>query len=152
MSETRDLEPEECVRLLRSGVVGRVALATPEGPHIVPVNYAVFEDTVVVRTSTYSLLGTYGRNAMLAFEVDDVDHDRHVGWSVLARGRAWAELDADVITAMRNAWRPHPWAGGVRNLYLRMRWETLTGRAIGPGAMRGLSATRVSLDTALNAS
>ena len=75
-----------------------------------------------------------------------------MGWSVLARGRAWAELDADVITAMRNAWRPHPWAGGVRNLYLRMRWETLTGRAIGPGAMRGLSATRESLDAALNVS
>ena len=95
MSETRDLEPVECLRLLRSGVVGRVALSTPEGPHIVPVNYAIFEDTIVVRTSTYSLLGTYGRNAMLAFEVDDVDHDRHVGWSVVARGRAWAELDTE---------------------------------------------------------
>lgn len=131
MSDTRDLEPVECLRLLRSGVVGRVALSTPEGPHIVPVNYSVFEDTIVVRTSTYSLLGTYGRNAMLALEVDDVDHDRHVGWSVVARGRAWAELDATAIAAMRSIWRPHPWATGVRNLYLRMRWENLSGRAIG---------------------
>lgn len=149
MSETRDLEPVECLRLLRSGVVGRVALSTPEGPHIVPVNYAIFEDTIVVRTSTYSLLGTYGRNAMLAFEVDDVDHDRHVGWSVVARGRAWAELDTEAIAAMRSAWRPHPWAGGVRNLYLRMRWETLTGRAIGSGVA---SRTRPSgLTSTLNA-
>lgn len=146
MSETRDLEPVECLRLLRSGVVGRVALSTPEGPHIVPVNYAVFEDTIVIRTSTYSLLGTYGRNAMLAFEVDDVDHDRHVGWSVVARGRAWAELDAEIISAMRNIWRPHPWAAGVRNLYLRMRWENLTGRAIGSFATRdSLALTRHTL-------
>jgi nitroimidazol reductase NimA-like FMN-containing flavoprotein (pyridoxamine 5'-phosphate oxidase superfamily) len=131
MPETHDLEPQECERLLRGGVVGRVALSTPDGPHIIPVNYSVFEDTIVIRTSSYSLLGTYGRNTVLAFEVDHVDHDRHVGWSVVARGRAWAETDPAEISAMRAAWAPHPWAAGSRNLYLRMRWSSLTGRSIG---------------------
>ena len=72
------------------------------GPHIIPVNYAVFEDTIVVRTSSYSLLGTYGRNAMLAFEVDHIDHDRHVGWSVVARGRGWAEVDPAQVARIRD--------------------------------------------------
>jgi nitroimidazol reductase NimA-like FMN-containing flavoprotein (pyridoxamine 5'-phosphate oxidase superfamily) len=131
MPEPRDLDPQECDRLLRGGVVGRVALSTPDGPHIIPVNYAVVDDTVVTRTSPYSILGTYGRNAMLAFEVDHLDHERHVGWSVVARGRAWAEVDPDEITRIREVWQPRPWASGNRNLYLRLRWETLTGRALG---------------------
>ena len=93
MQDPRDLTTQECERLLRAGVVGRVALSTPDGPHIVPVNYSVHDDTVVLRTSSYSVLGTYGRNAMLAFEIDHIDHDRHLGWSVVARGRSWAEVD-----------------------------------------------------------
>ena len=131
MPETHDLEPQECERLLRSGVVGRVALSTPDGPHIIPVNYSLFEDTIVIRTSSYSLLGTYGRNTMLAFEVDHVDPDRHVGWSVVARGRAWAETDPASIRRMREAWKPHPWANGTRNVFLRIRWRGLTGRKLG---------------------
>lgn len=131
MPESRVLDPAECVRLLRAGVVGRVALSTPDGPHIVPVNYAVFEDTIVTRTSAYSILGTYGRNAMLAFEVDHVDYERHVGWSVVARGRGWAEVEPEEISRIREVWQPRPWATGHRNLYLRIRWETLTGRSLG---------------------
>ena len=131
MPESRDLDTQECLRLLRAGVVGRVALSTPDGPHILPVNYAVFEDTIVVRTSAYSILGTYGRGAMLAFEIDHIDHDRHVGWSVVARGRGWAETEPDEITRIREAWQPRPWASGTRNLYLRIRWESLTGRSLG---------------------
>lgn len=131
MPETRDLETEECERLLRAGVVGRVALATPEGPHIIPVNYSVFEETVVIRTSSYSLLGSYGRHAVLAFEVDHIDHESHAGWSVVARGRAYVEDCAETIAAMQSAWRPHPWAEGRRDLFLRIPWETLTGRLLG---------------------
>ena len=131
MPASRELDLQECERLLKSGVVGRVALSTPEGPHIVPVNYAVVDGTIVVRTTSYSVLGTYGRNAMLAFEVDHVDHERHVGWSVVARGRAWAEVDPDQVSRIRSGWQPRPWATGKRNLYLRIRWETLTGRCLG---------------------
>lgn len=131
MPESRELDPRECERLLRAGVVGRVALSTPEGPHIIPVNYAVVDDTIVIRTSSYSILGTYGRDAMLAFEVDHVDHDRHVGWSVLARGRGWAEVDPHEVARIREGWRPRPWATGNRNLYLRIRWDSLSGRSLG---------------------
>lgn len=42
--------------LLVDGVVGRVARATPVGPRIVPVNYLVHEDAIVVRTAPYSRL------------------------------------------------------------------------------------------------
>jgi uncharacterized protein len=131
MPDSRELDPQECERLLRAGVVGRVALSTPDGPHIIPVNYAVVDDTIVVRTSSYSVLGAHGRGAMLAFEVDHVDHDRHVGWSVVARGRGRAEVDPGELARIREGWEPRPWAAGNRSLVLRIRWESLTGRTLG---------------------
>ena len=75
MPESIALSHEECLRLLGGGVSGRIALSSPNGPHIIPVNYAVIDDAVIVRTSPYSVLGTYGRDTMLAFEVDWFDHD-----------------------------------------------------------------------------
>ena len=61
MNEPFDLSPDECRELLCAGLVGRIAMCTPVGPHIVPVNYGVVDDSVVLRTSPYSVLGTHAR-------------------------------------------------------------------------------------------
>jgi nitroimidazol reductase NimA-like FMN-containing flavoprotein (pyridoxamine 5'-phosphate oxidase superfamily) len=131
MPESIDLSHDECVRLLSGGVGGRMAFSSPNGPHIVPVNYAVLDDAIVIRTSPYSLLGTYGRDTMLAFEVDWFDHERQRGWSVVARGRGEVVIDPLEIEHIHHIREPRPWAGGGRNLYLRLRWTELTGRRLG---------------------
>lgn len=131
MPESIDLTHEECVQLLSGGVGGRVALSSPNGPHIVPVNYSVLDDAIVIKTSPYSTLGTYGRDTMLAFEVDWFDHERQRGWSVVARGRGEVVTDPLEIDHIREVRDPRPWAGGGRNLYLRLRWTELTGRRLG---------------------
>ncbi len=131
MAESRELSARECLTLLRSGVAGRIALSTPTGPHIVPVNYSVVDDAIIVRTSPYSLLGTYGRDTTFAFEIDDFDGARARGWSVQARGRIEAVADRTELQAVREAAVPQPWAGGTRPLYLRLRWHELTGRQVG---------------------
>ena len=128
-----ELSSDQCEQLLRSGVTGRVAVSSPDGPHIVPVNYSVVGESIVVRTSPYSVLGTYGRGSRLAFEVDYFDHDRWRGWSVVARGRADVVTDADDLEQIRTTWEPHPWAAGSRPLFLRLRWSELTGRQLGTG-------------------
>lgn len=133
MQETIELSPDQCERLLRAGVAGRVALSSPDGPHLLPVNYSVVGDAVVVRTSPYSVLGTYGRGSMLAFEVDWFDHDRWRGWSVVARGRADVVTDPLELDRIRATWEPRPWAAGSRNLYLRLPWSELSGRQVGTG-------------------
>lgn len=145
MPDSRDLSVSECETLLRAGVAGRVALVTPNGPHIVPVNYSVVDGAVVVRTSPYSLLGTYGRDTTLAFEVDHVDYARQRGWSVVARGRAEAVHDPAEIERIRRTREPRPWATGSRALFLRLRWTELTGRQLGTGwdAVRDLPVHRV---------
>lgn len=131
MAETRELSARECQALLRSGVAGRVALSTPTGPHIVPVNYSVVDDAIVIRTSPYSLLGTYGRDTTFAFEIDEFDRDRARGWSVQARGRVEAVTDRAELELIRESAEPQPWAGGSRPLYLRLRWAELSGRQVG---------------------
>lgn len=133
MNEPYDLSPEECKELLSAGLVGRVAICTPIGPHVVPVNYGVVEDSVVLRTSPYSVLGSHARGTILALEVDQFDYERRHGWSVVARGRAEAVTNAEELTRIRTVWESQAWAAGQRNLYLRFRWAELTGRRLGTG-------------------
>lgn len=132
MAEAHELSSAECDRLLRAGVVGRIALNTPDGPHIVPVNYSVVDDMIVFRTTPYSVLGTYGFKAQVAFEIDHFNYDYWTGWSVLARGRCDAVAHAEEIQRINETWPPHPWAAGQRNLYFALRWTELTGRRLGP--------------------
>jgi nitroimidazol reductase NimA-like FMN-containing flavoprotein (pyridoxamine 5'-phosphate oxidase superfamily) len=133
MSEPFELSPEECRDLLGAGLVGRVAVCTPVGPHIVPVNYGVVDESVVLRTSPYSILGSQARGSILALEIDQFDYERQRGWSVVARGRAEAVTDADDLSRLRSVWVPTAWASGQRNLYVRIRWTELTGRRLGTG-------------------
>jgi uncharacterized protein len=133
MNEPFDLSPDECRELLSAGLVGRVALCTPVGPHIVPVNYTVVDDCIVLRTSPYSVLGSHARGTMLALELDQFDYERQRGWSVVASGRAEAVTSAEELSHIKSVWEPHAWAAGQRNLYLRVRWTEPTGRRLGPG-------------------
>lgn len=145
MPDSRELSYSECEALLRAGVAGRVALSTPTGPQIFPLNYSVVDSTIIVRTSAYSVLGTYGRDSILAFEVDHFDHANHRGWSVVARGRAEMVQDPTEIKHIRSVWEPRPWASGARTLFLRIRWTELTGRQLGTGwqPMRDLAYRRL---------
>lgn len=120
----------ECVAALHSTDVGRVALATPSGPRIVPVNYGVLDDAVVVRTSAYSELAQHAIGAELAFEADDLDFSRHTGWSVVAHG-VGSSVEGDELARIRRVADPEPWAAGNRAFYIKISWHDLTGRRIG---------------------
>ena len=122
-----ELTVEECERLLRRGTFGRVVLSTPHGNEIVPVNYTVHDQTVVIRTSPDGLLARYADGADLLFEVDFVDEAQWHGWSVVARGRGGIRPDDDAVPPAR------PWASGNRSCRLQLRWDLLTGRRLGAG-------------------
>lgn len=132
-----ELTVEECLELLNTNIVGRVALSTPGGPRIVPVNYAMHGDAIVFRTAPYSELGTYGWNTELAFEIDHLDYERHQGWSVVAYGRGALVEDPDEVADIRRTWDPRPWAEGQRHLYMRLDWRNLTGRRLGDDWVSG---------------
>jgi nitroimidazol reductase NimA-like FMN-containing flavoprotein (pyridoxamine 5'-phosphate oxidase superfamily) len=133
MGQPIEMSDEECRELLGAGLVGRVAISTPVGPHIVPVNYSVLDDTIVLRTTPYSVLGTQARGTLLALEVDEFDYELQRGWSVVARGRAEPISSAVELHKIRRSWEPNAWADGERNLFLRLRWSELSGRRLGAG-------------------
>lgn len=131
MREPVELSYERCCELLSSVEVGRVALCTDTGPLIWPVNYSVVEDAIVFRTAPYSVLGAQAWNSRLAFEVDRLDFERRQGWSVVATGAGEMVEDPAELAMIRTFRDPHPWAGGaVRLLYVRLRWDRLTGREL----------------------
>jgi uncharacterized protein len=133
MQTIHDLSRQDCARLLDAGIAGRVALTTPTGPHIVPVNYTTDGESVLVRTTAYSLLGTYGRDALVCFEVDQFDYEAQRGWSVAVRGRATFVDDAEELAEIARHLTPRPWAEGQRTLVVRIPWTEMTGRQLGGG-------------------
>lgn len=144
MREPVELTVHECMDLLSGGVMGRIAVTTPGGPRIVPVNYAVNEASIIIRTSPYSELATYGPRNQAAFEIDHLDYDRHQGWSVVALGRLEV-LAPEELDDVRRIWEPRPWAGGHRNLHLRLPWSEVSGRRVGAlgSAMATMPVRRV---------
>ncbi|MFF4412029.1 pyridoxamine 5'-phosphate oxidase family protein [Streptosporangium sp. NPDC001559] len=128
------LGPEECMRLIAPGGVGRVAFDEPEGPAVLPVNYAVHNGVVVFRTAFGGPLddglrtGVRGAEFKVAFEVDRIDETAREGWSVLIRGaahhvEAGEEPSSDV----------EPWAGGDRGLYVTITPAEISGRRVRHG-------------------
>jgi uncharacterized protein len=87
-STLQQLSTEDCYRLLGTHQVGRLAVNAHPYPLIFPVNYAMDGDVVVIRTNA-GLKLTAADHANVAFEVDDIDPIRRVGWSVLA-GACWS--------------------------------------------------------------
>lgn len=130
MREPSELSYDECLTLLTAAELGRVAVSTPMGPRIIPVNYTVQDTSIVFRTTPYSLLGTYARNSNIAFEVDCLEPETRQGWSVVAVGRAAMVEDLEQVREIKSRWDPKPWAGGQRSMYFRMAWLELTGRRL----------------------
>ena len=126
----RELPVDECLNRLASKAIGRLAVATPLGPRIYPVNYVVDGDSVVFRTNPYGTLGTFGRGLDVAFEVDDVNESIRHGWSVMLLGRGELLPSSEIQELARGAGLRSR-AGGDRSLYVRLVWSHMTGREVG---------------------
>ena len=134
MASIRELDPSECRQRLesQSGGVGRLALTTPTGPMIYPVNFTVDGDAVVFRTSSHSPLGSPTWGVEVAFEVDHVDLEARQGWSVVVKGCAHIVDDPEQEDRLRSLGRePSPWAGGLRRTYVRIPCREISGRVVG---------------------
>ncbi|MFD5515663.1 helix-turn-helix domain-containing protein [Streptomyces sp. NPDC127066] len=127
--EFTELSRAECRELLSTHGVGRVAVPTALGPAIVPVNYSVVDDTIVFRTAR-GATPALACGCLVAFEVDRVDDAFSQGWSVLARGYAREVTDSDEERRLAERAYSAPWAGGGRDMWVRVEPYALTGRRI----------------------
>ncbi|GAA3162696.1 hypothetical protein GCM10010466_62040 [Planomonospora alba] len=132
------LDRTECLHLIFPGGVGRIAFNDAGGPMILPVNYVLHDNAVIFRTSVGGPLdenlrtGIEGVEFKIAFEVDRIDDPNREGWSVLIRGGAHLVSSPDEQAAVEAA-GVHPWAGGERNLYVKIIPTEVSGRRIRHG-------------------
>jgi nitroimidazol reductase NimA-like FMN-containing flavoprotein (pyridoxamine 5'-phosphate oxidase superfamily) len=91
-----ELDPDECLRLLATQTVGRLAVAEPdEAPHLVPVNYTLLRGSVVFRSAPGTKLRLLV-DEPVAFEADSSDPEGRIGWSVVVRGLAYEASDEEM--------------------------------------------------------
>ena len=119
----------ECVRLLRSNDLGRIALVDRQGrPLILPVNYFFDEGVVVFRTGMGTKL-ELAPGTLVGFEIDGRDREEGSGWSVLVKGIAHDITEPrGAPTARMRYWPVQPAAPGSREHWIGIWANEITGR------------------------
>jgi uncharacterized protein len=126
------LEPASCVSLLSAGRFGRLAVVAHDRPMIVVLNYVPLGTDLLLRTGDGTRLAALipTDEALPAeFEVDSTVATDRSGWSVIAHGEIVRERDP--VNLSRALAELRPWAGDHRDLVLRLRVESTTGRRVG---------------------
>ncbi|MFE2067426.1 pyridoxamine 5'-phosphate oxidase family protein [Streptomyces sp. NPDC059467] len=125
----RELDRSECLRLLARAPVGRVVHTRQALPAVLPVNFALDGEAVVVRTSATSELVRAVDGSVVAFEADEVDAGAHSGWSVVVTGPARLVTEqADHERLLRTG--PRSWVPWPQEVFLRIEPELVTGREL----------------------
>ncbi len=96
------LSVDECLRLLGTVSLGRVATHTSALPIILPVQFALAAPGIVFRTNVGTKLNAAARNAVVAFEADHIDERGRFGWSVLVTGLATEITDPAELAEARS--------------------------------------------------
>jgi uncharacterized protein len=130
-----ELERSECLRLLRQGCVGRLALVIDAHPHVLPLNYAADESGIIVFRTTELSAATEAALGDVAFEIDDIDVRQRQGWSVVVCGHGWDITGAIDRESERLRQLPvQPWAPGVRDRWFKITPTAITGRRLTTGS------------------
>ncbi|WP_033327056.1 pyridoxamine 5'-phosphate oxidase family protein [Streptomyces yerevanensis] len=138
----RELERQECLRLMAKVPVGRIVYTRRALPAVLPVNFSLDHDgAVLLCTSATSELVRAIDGAVVAFETDDVDAARHSGWSVVVTGTATVVTDpAEHERLARTG--PASWAPAPQEAFVRIEPELATGRElVGGHTLYGVDLT-----------
>jgi transcriptional regulator with XRE-family HTH domain len=122
------LSPDQCEEHLQSGGVGRVVYSTARGPVALPVNFATRNGDVVFRTDE-SMAAGIETNETVGFEVDRIDDAMSAGWSVLVSGTPH-RVEDPIGRRHLATLGIEPWAGGSRDVLMRITSCQISGRVI----------------------
>ena len=126
--ELETLSEQQCVELLATRNLGRIAFSIGNQPEIFPINYATDGLVVVFRAARGTRLDQ-ATNDRIAFEVDDWDPESKVGWSVILKGVAQeVTTGKDPFSAALREHVVTPLAPGERELWIAIYPSEVTGR------------------------
>lgn len=117
----------ECLTLLRTTTIGRVAVSRAKGaPFVVPVNFVLDGRVIVFRTAVGTKLFSL-RQGPISFQVDQIDRFRRSGWSVLVEGVAYEATHWEVAHLDLE-----PWPAGAKDHWVRLVPSQISGRVLPP--------------------
>ena len=116
----------ECLRLLASVPLGRIAVSDRALPMVLPVYFLLTGRTVLLRVSGAGRIAAATRAAVVAFEADEMGPSG--GWSVLGIGRT-RSVRLDERAAASGL---RKWGTGEHDRFVAIGLELLTGRRLPP--------------------
>lgn len=134
-SRLRILNPAECLRLLGSVPLGRLVYTYAGLPAVRLVNFVLDDDTIVFNTGLGDKFRAAERGDVVAFEADEVDRERHLGWTVTAIGHLSVVTD-DEAAALRRTLALHSWMPMDDPRLVRLGIESVQGRRLVPWGQR----------------
>jgi hypothetical protein len=127
---------DECLRLLATATLGRVAVTSGALPTVLPVNFRFDGRQILFRTGVGTKLDAATDNAVVAFEVDEIDPVAHTGWSVVVTGVARELTDARQLAEAQGPPLAR-WAPGADHRVVAISTDLVSGRRIVPGPSPG---------------
>jgi len=119
----------ECERRLRAGGVGVLALCGVEAPVLRPVNFAVHESWVLIRTGEGRILEAAQGGEPASFVISETDRLEHAGWSVIVTGKLAERSSLGEIEQVPL----RPWARAEKHHFVGLSIEKLSGRRLADG-------------------
>jgi nitroimidazol reductase NimA-like FMN-containing flavoprotein (pyridoxamine 5'-phosphate oxidase superfamily) len=123
------------VRLFASVPLGRLVYTHGGLPAVRLVNFVVDEDTIVFSTGQGDKFRAAERGDVVAFEADEVDAERHVGWTVTAIGHL-SVVTVDEAAELRRTLALHSWMPMEEPQLVRLGIESVQGRRLVPWGRR----------------
>jgi len=127
------LDRDDCLRLLAGSNFGRIGVTFSAIPVVLPLNYRLVGEEIVFRTSPGTKLEAAVEEAVVAFEVDQIDSFTHAGWSVLVTGIARRVTDPTEVARYAGSHVPR-WAVGPDEHFVTVSTAMISGRRLAPGA------------------
>jgi uncharacterized protein len=126
------LDRDECLQLLGTATLGRVGISLGALPVVLPINFRLIDERIVFRTGVGTKLDAATRNAIVAFEADDIESFSHTGWSVVVTGQAREVTESDQLAKLKAAGIPR-WAPSADGRVIEISTTMISGRRIVPG-------------------
>jgi len=124
------IDDDECIRLMESTPIGRIAFMVDDEILALPVNFRWHEDGIVFRTLDGLKLAAAANNQKVCFEVDQWDAGSRSGWSVVVQGVA-REVDNWAEEAQLDQLGLIPWAKAEwRPIWVRVEPTSMSGRVL----------------------
>jgi uncharacterized protein len=138
IGEMHTIEPlaeHECWALLAEHKVGRLVVTVGSQPDIFPVNYTLDDGAIVVRTAEGTKLAAALMGQRVAFEIDHIDENQQLGWSVVVHGEARESRTLPSVMHDK-ALDLEPWATGEKLRFIHINPLRVTGRQLVPVAQK----------------